>query len=279
MKTPVLKKVFLDPERKVIIGSKSVVAPDSRALIFLGTNISGKFHLGHVALLSLSYALADQFNSKIVVSLNEAESIYSKGNNLKEIYKNRAEISSFLSENGCLVHSRMENADLVLLATRLWKILVTDKSKSALIKKHFKKKLSADELLSLCFMAVAPIFSAHEEKSDDVLLVYGLDQISNLEFIYELYKQSWFVNEVASGLGLKTPKLNFLVIRLIPDILNRGKMSKSISDRAISFDQITEDTRLTTPIVNYLDNLIQAVAQTKSAQQNVWLSYASKLIF
>lgn len=279
MKPPNFKKVFLDPERKVILGSKEAINPDSPSLIFLGTNVSGKFHLGHIALLSVSCALSDILGSKIVVSLNEAESIYSKGNNLKEIYKNRAEISNFLAENGCLVHSRMENADLVLLATRLWKVLVSDKTKNSLVKKYFKKKLSADELLSLCFMSVAPIFSAHEEKTDEVLMVYGLDQVSNLGFVYELYKESWFKKEVSSGLGLKVPKINFLVIRLIPDILSRGKMSKSVSDRAISFDQITEDTRLTTPIVNYLDNLIQTVAQTKSAQQNVWLSYASKLIF
>lgn len=289
----------LDPERKIILGCRASIIRKSllhltktnrsedlsklsqaqAPLIFVGTDVSGKLHLGHLCLLSIAQALTDSLKSKLVVSLNEIESICSRNNNLKEVYKNKTEITNFLTQNGATVHSRANDTDLILFATRIWRMILMDKGKYKNLNKYYIEKLDPADALSVIVMAVAPLFVSLKEKSDSILMVYGEDELSHLEYIYDLYKSPWFKREVMQMCNTTTPDLNYLTIRLLPDIKNEFKMSKTRSKTAISFDQITENARLTEPIMDYLHDLIPIVASVKNSLKNQYLGHISKLIF
>ena len=94
-----------------------------------------------------------------------------------------------------------------------------------------------------------------------------------------MYKQAWFKREVKEAFGFSLPKLNYLVIRLIPNLLANSKMSKSKNKSTISFDQIKSDTRLTSEIVEYLSSVIEIMAPLESSTKNPWLNYINTLIF
>ena len=118
-----------DRERKVVLGSKRRVAPavasesfgkakagKNKTLIMVGSDVSGELHLGHLALLSVAQGLADYWPGKLIVSLNEIESVCSRQNNLRAVYENQKRIGDFLRQNNTAVHSRSADEALLMFA-------------------------------------------------------------------------------------------------------------------------------------------------------------------
>ncbi len=269
---------YLDPKQQVILGTKTKIHSKS-GTIFLGTNVSGKFHLGHLVLLSIAEFLRIKTHQSIVVSLNEVESVYARDNNLRDVIQNRKQIINFLTRQNIIIHSRIEDYDLLLLAIRLIKLLEQDKVKLARLQSFFPHRISASQIFELVLMAVAPIFVADEQNSKKILLLYGADQKNNLEYIFYLYQQKWFKQEVKQAFNLKLPELNYLIIKLIPNLLTKGKMSKRSKSQAVSLDQIKDDTKLTPEIVVYLNQIIALLGSDHEALKNPWLKYLSTLFF
>jgi tryptophanyl-tRNA synthetase len=250
-----------------------------RSLIFIGTDVSGELHLGHVALLSVARMFADKLEGKLVVSLNEAESICSRDCDLKSLFKNRDSITRTLTDNRCLVHSRAEDTALNLFALRIWRKIIFDKSKYLALTKFYEEAPNSADTLSVIIMAVAPIFVSLEQRADSVLMVYGEDERAHLEYIFSLYRTAWFKKEVVAALGVNPPQLNYLLIRLLPDMKNKFKMSKTRPGDAISLAQISGQIKLTPKIVDYLHDLIPIVASVKDSLNNTFLKIISELIF
>jgi tryptophanyl-tRNA synthetase len=289
----------LDPERKIIIGSRVKMAwndsphltktnrsendskpfSKERPLIFVGTDVSGELHLGHIALLAVARMISDSQGGQLVVSLNEAESICSRNSDLKKLFLNRDAIVRTLTENDCLVHSRAEDTALNLFALRIWRQIISNKSKYSALTKFYEEAPNPADTLSIIIMAAAPIFVSLRYHADSVLMVYGEDEHAHLEYIFSLYKTPWFKKEAVSALGVNPPQLNYLLIRLLPDIKNKFKMSKTRPGDAISLSQISDQTKFTSKIVDYLHDLIPIVASVKNSLNNTFLKIISEVIF
>ena len=110
-------------------------------------------------------------------------------------------------------------------------------------------------------------------------MVYGIDEGKHLEYIYHLYQTTWFKTEAKQILNTKLPKLNYLLIKLLPDQTNYFKMSKTRPDTTIYLSQISNRTKLTQPIYSYLSKLIPIIANTPKANQNPWLAEIAKVFF
>ena len=69
-----------DSYKKIVLGSKFALDKtySKGVTIMVGTDISGKFHLGHASLLCIAEALKNVMGAKLIVSLNDLESIYSR---------------------------------------------------------------------------------------------------------------------------------------------------------------------------------------------------------
>ncbi len=223
--------------------------------------------------------LATQFQSKLIVSLNEIESICSRDNNLKDLFKNRAKITSILENHQTIVHSRADDINLTLFALRIWRLTMKDKTKTAELNKFYNSKLGPADILSVIVMAVSPIFVCKQNNQSLVLMVYGVDEREHLEYIYHLYQTSWFKTEAKQILNTKLPKLNYLLIKLLPDKTNHFKMSKTRPNTTIYLSQISNRTKLTQPIYDYLSKLVPIIANTPKASQNSWLAEVAKVFF
>ena len=241
-------------------------------MIFVGTDVSGELHLGHVSLLAIAEMLATQFQSKLIVSLNEIESICSRDNNLNDLFKNRAKITAVLENHNTAVHSRADDINLTLFALRIWRQIINDKNKTVEVNKFYNSNLTPADILSVIVMAVSPIFVCKQYNQSSILMVYGMDEREHLEYIYNLYQTSWFKTEAKQILNTKLPKLNYLLIRLLPDRTNNFKMSKTRPNTTIYLSQISSRTKLTPPIYDYLSKLVPIIANTPKASQNSWLA-------
>jgi tryptophanyl-tRNA synthetase len=278
-KSATLHSLDWDSKKAFVLGVREKISEKSQPLVFVGSNVSGKLHLGHVVLLTLSHALAKRFNSKVVVSLNEIESVFIHDDSIARIYKNQIQIANFFNQHGLTVHSRSKDSDLVLFATRLWKIWLSDKKKYQKLSSYYKSPPNSIDCLSIAMMAVAPFFVCRAEKAASVLLVYGEDQQNNLDMIYDLYQQAWFKKEVRRSFDVDLPELNYLIIKLLPDLKNNIKMSKTKSEGAVSLEDISANTKLTEPIVAYIERVVETLGPTEGSMKNPWLSYVSLLLF
>ena len=272
-----LQKLDFDRAAKLVLGSRKRIT--SAPLIMLGSDVSGELHLGHLALFSVAETLAEKYKSRLVVSLNEVESLCSRKNNLKQVVDNQRKMIELLRSFGLSVHSRAKEETLLLFALRLWRLILSDKNKLTDLNRFYSTPLDSADILSVITMAVTPLFLARQEKVDSVLMVYGLDEAAHLEYIYKLYKTSWFKKEVESMFGGSVPEINYVLIRLLPDLSGRFKMSKTRADQAIAWRAISSETLITRPIEKYLMTLIEILGSTPRAGHNRFLDLAGRMIF
>jgi tryptophanyl-tRNA synthetase len=244
--------------------------------------VSGDLHLGHVALLAVAEALAKYLKTRMIVSLNEVESVCSRDTALSEVLGNKKKIAGWLIQNGAMVHSRAEDSTLLMFALRIWKMVLADKNKYAQFAKNYEHAPDAPDTLSIMIMAVAPLFVALGEKANSILMVYGEDERAHLDYIYSLYKTVWFEREVKKVFGVNPPDVNYMITKLLPDIFGKYKMSKTRPRTAISVEMLADsegDLRLPENIYYYLQDLISILAPLPRSGQNPWLGLIGKVGF
>jgi len=269
-----------DSHKKIVLGSKFALDKtySKGVTIMVGTDISGKFHLGHASLLCIAEALKNVMGAKLIVSLNELESIYSRKCNLKDINTNRGDILNTLKKFNCRVHSRIEDVDLTMFSARLWRLLY-EKRNSKLFK-HYEQTLDMYDTFSVAVMATTPLILSIHEKTESVLMLYGSDEYAHMELIFSLYKSKWFIKEVKSYFGTNVPRINYLLIKNLPDITGRYKMSKTRPKTTIFLDQVDiKASQLKKHSTRYLKDVLSVTKSIEtSPNTNQWYRLIRNLI-
>lgn len=267
-----------DPNCKIVLGSRATLSGEDNQVIMLGTDTSGELHLGHGALLCLAESVKTVFNTKLIVSLNELESLNSRGRKIKDIYESQRSIMEILDSHNCAVHSRIEDRDLVLFSSRLWKLLY--ERRDTKLFSYYENTPEMADIFSIAVMATTPLILSMKESTKSVLLIYGADERAHLELIYDLYKSNWFKEEVSDNLGVSVPDINYLLIKTLPDRTGKYKMSKTRPDTTVFLNSTGEQNdMLHKHSEDYLKNLLQLVEEMgNSKDTNRWYTSIKLLI-
>jgi hypothetical protein len=267
-----------DPNRTIILGSRVTLSGETNQVIMLGTDTSGELHLGHGALFCIAESIKTVFDTKMIVSLNELESLHSRGRKIQDIYESQRSIIEILDSHNCAFHSRIEDRDLVLFSSRLWKLLY-DRRDTKLFR-HYEDMPDMADIFSIAVMATTPLILSMKESTESVLLVYGADERAHLELIYDLYNLNWFKEEVNANLGVSVPNINYLMIKTLPDRTGKYKMSKTRPDTTVFLNSTYEQTDiLHKHSEDYLRNLLQLVEEMgNSRDTNRWYTSIKSLI-
>ena len=246
-----------DPDRRIVFGIKDFLNNEwKRSIILVGTDVSGNLHLGHISLLLIARIFENLLEGKLIVSINEIESLLSRDSPIREIFTFQQEVLSMLHKFNLSTHSRVFDSHIILLALYLWKYLIDDKCPIN-FQKFYDISPSIKDLLSISIMAVTPAVISFRENINKVIAIYGKDEISHLAFMYELYSSAWFSNILQEIMKITSPRFSYIVINLLPTLSGKHKMSKTLPEETIFVDQIGRK-RVSCPqsILDYLKFLL-----------------------
>ncbi len=248
-----------DPNQNIIFGYKKIsLFPKEKLLLFLGTDVSGDLHLGHLSLLLIAKALENIWNGELIVSLNEIESLTSRDMPIKELFANKNSIIKELIALNVKYHSRLDDNLVVLLSTHLLNLII---NKDIIdFKYYYSKRLNIRDIQSLCVMLVTPIIISYHNDSKKIMAIYGKDEMSHLCLIYDLYNSPWFKEIIYNVAGINCPTIGFMIVNLIPGLDSKRKMSKTLPENSILIKNISKGHSITIPIQLYLKQVIQLVS-------------------